>query len=401
MTGNTAKDPTHRVHQSAAGVWPLGDLHRQGASSPIHPSHPQASVIGTNQAASESSLNPGLYAFQNQDQHVASLSTGDYSHSVPSGYNQLVDFSLQLSNLSTQSLNNVFRGENLDLTDATPAFKSGSKVPRHSVIGQFEIDSGQLEMSTLLDLSKSKNVWPSGLTNHPSVSPDHKIHQDTPGLEFDVCMKAQNLKKRLDLAFSLFGSPEDGSRLNSKGTRGGLPEYGPPLFPSQAKQSPGKLGEDENYPPAQNIPVTLQSKLDALRPVSPKQGFSARRQSEQNLESLGSAEWRNTGTLNSKVHNVRVKPQSKFISSAYPLSWKPSVQPLKLKPTVSTSQEQMVDQSPLSTHLYPNQQTHLHNLINPPPNHPVAGPGYDRSLGSAFALRSPVQAAGKTGKALV
>lgn len=400
MTGNTAKDPTHRVHQTtAAGVGPrpsyLGHPHRQQVSSPSHPSRPQASVIGTHQVAAEASLHPGLYPFQNQDQRVASLSTGDYSHSVPPGYDQLVDISLQLSNLSTQSLNIVLRGENLDLTDATPALNSGSKIPRHPVIGQLKINSQQSGTSTLLGPNRLvKNVWRSGLTNHPSVSPVHTTHK------FDIGMKTQNLPKRLDMELSLFASPEGGRRMNSEGTRGVLPEYDLPLFPSQGQHSPGQSGKHENYPPAQTKPAALPSNMDPLRPVGPKQGSSARSQSEQNLEGSGSTERKNADALNSKVLNVRVKPPSRFISSANPLRQKASVQPLKSRPTVSSSQEHMADQGPSSTHLSPNQQTHLHNPVHSPPNHSVAGTGDGGSLGSALALRNPLQAAGKIGTAL-
>lgn len=404
--GNTVKDPSHSVHQTtAAGVGPrpsyLGDPHRQEVSSPIHPSR-QASAVGTHQVASEASLHSGLYSFHNQDQRIASLSTGDHSHSVPPGYDPLVDISLQLSNLSAQSLNIVFRGENLDLTDATPVLNSGSKVPRHPVTGQLEIGSGQSKMPTLLGAKRLvKNVWHSGLSNHPSESSVHKPPQDMQGLKFDVGMKTQNLQKRFDLELSLFGYPEGGSRMNSEGTRGVLPEYDPPRFPSKTRHSPGQSGKRENYPPAQIKPAALQSKTDPLRPVSPEKGSSARSQSEQNLERSGSTERRDTDALNSKVHNVRVKPPSRFFSSANPLGQKPFVWPLKSGPIVSSSQEHMAYQGPSSTHLSPNQQTHFHNPVYSPPNHPVDGTGDGTFLGSAFALRNPVQAAGKIGTAIL
>lgn len=396
VAGNTGVDLTHRVHQTpAAGVSYLGDLHRQEMSSPNYPSRLQASVAETHQAASEASLHPGLYSFQNQDRRVASLSSSDYSHSVPPGYDQLVDISLQLSNLSTQSLNIVFRGENLDLTDATPALNSGSKVPRHPGIGQLESDSGQSKMSTN---GLVTNVWHSGPSNHPSVSPGHKPHQGTQARKCDVGVKTQNLQKRLDWKLSLFGSPEDGSHTNGDGTRGVLPGYEPPLFPSQPHHGPGQSSKHEDFPFAQIKFATLQSEMDPLRPVSPQQGSPARSQSEDNLERSGSTEQRNADAISSKVHTVRVKPPSRFFS-ANPLRQKPSVRPLKSGPRVPSSQEHRADQGPSSTHLSPNQQTPPPKTGHSPTNHRVAGTGQGGSLGSAFALINSVQAAGKIGTA--
>lgn len=398
MTGNTVKDPANGVHQStAAGFGPRPNyrryLHRQEVSSPNHSSRPQALAFGTHQVGSEASFHPGLYSFQ--DTSVASLSTSDYSHSVPPGYDQLVDNSLQLSNLSTQSWNIACRGENLDLTDATQASNPASKVHRHPVIEQLEIDSERSKMSTRLGPNGLvKNVWHAGLGNQPSVSLVHKPHQDRQGQRFDIGMETQNLHKRLGMELSLFGSPEGGSRLNSEGTRAVLP-----LFPSQGQHSSGQCGQQRDSP-AQNKPAALHSKMDPLRPVGIEQWSSARSQSEENLKRSGSPELRNTDALNSKVHNVRVKPPSRFVSSANPLRQKPSIQPLKSGPTVSSSQEHVADQDPSSTHLSPNQQTHLHNPIHPPPDYLVAVRGDGGFLGSAFARGYPVQAAGKIGTAL-
>lgn len=396
VTGNTVKDPANGVHQTtAAGFGPrpsyLRYLHRQEVSSPNHSSR-QASAFGTHQVGSEASFHPGLYSFQSQDTSVASLSTSDYSHSVPPGYDQLVDISLQLSNLSTQSCNIVFRGENLDLTDATQASNPASKVHRHPVIEQLETDSEQSKMSTRLGPNGLvKNIWHAGLGNQPSVSLVHKPHQGRQGQRFDIGMKTQNLQKRLGMELSLFGSPEGGSRLNSEVTRGVLP-----LFPSQGQHSSGQCGKQERDPPAQNKPEALHSKMDPLRPVGIEQWSSARSQSEENLERSGSPELRNTDALNSKVHNVRVKPPSRFVSSANLLRQKPSIQPLKSGPTVSSSQEHVADQGPSSTHLSPNQRKQLHNPIHPTPNYLVAVRGDGGSLGSAFA-----RAAGKIGTALL
>lgn len=364
-TGNAVQDPSHGVQATAAGVGPwsgyLGDPHRQEMSSPNHPSRPQASVVGTRQAASEASLPPGLYSFQNQDRSGASLSSSDHSHSFTSGYDQLVDISLHLSNLSTHSLNTGFHGKNLDVTDATSALNSVSKVPRHPITGQLETDSGQSKMTTLLEPNRLvKNVWDSGLSNQPFVTQAHKASQEMQGVKFDLGLKAQNMQKRL------FGSPEEGSHVNSGGTRGLLPGYDP-LFPSQTQHSPGQSGPRENYPPAQTHPTALQSKMDLLRPIN----------------------IRNTNGLHSNVHNVRVKPPRRLFSSANPLGEKPSIQPLKSGSTVSSSQEHTSD------HLSPNQHTHLHAHFQWPPNHPLAGTGDVGSLGSALALRTPVQAAGR------
>lgn len=392
VTGNTVKDPTHGVHlTAAAGLRPqpgyLGDLHRH-VSSPNYPSHPQASGIGAQRVASEASPHPGLYSFQNQDQRGASLSTGGYSHGVLPGYDQVVDISLQLSNLSTQSLSILVRGENLDQTDARPAFNSGSKVPRHPVIGQLEMNSGQSEMSTLVGPNRLvKNIWNSGLSNQPSVRPVHKMHQDVQGRKLDIGMKTMEL--------SPCGSPEGGSRRNGEGTRGGLAGYDPPLFPWLAQPSRGWPGKHEKCPAAQAEPAALPSTMDPLQPANPEQGSSARTQSEQNLERARSTEERNADASVSKVHNVRVKPPSRLASSATPLRQKPSVWPLNSR--LTSSQERAADQGPSSTHLSPNQQTPLPKPAHSSSNHPVAGSGHGGSLGSALALRNPAQAAGKTG----
>lgn len=367
VMGNAVNSHSHRVHQTTAsgGVGHQSshrrDPDRQKAS---HPStnylpHPEASGIGTHQVAS----------------------ARDHSHSIPHGYDRLVDISLQLSNLSSQSLNFVVRGENLDLTDATLAIDSGSsKVPRHPVIGQLKIDSGQSEESRLLGPNRRvNNICRSDLNNPSSFSPGHKPHQDPQGPQSDLGMKTQNLKKRLDMEFSLFGSPDGGNHLNSEGTRG------------------------------------LKGQLDPLRFASPEQASSAGSQSEQSLERPGSTEWRKTGALHSKVHNVRVKPPSRFVSSVNTLRKKPLVQPLNSAPTVLSSQEHMadgvwegkqvqtIDLDQTSIPVSPNQQMPLHKPVHSPSSqnlfYQVAGTKYDGWTGYDAALKN-VQAAGRVGTAL-
>lgn len=406
VMGNTVNSPSHSVHQTTAsgGVGHQSshrrDQDRQMASqsSTNYLSHPEASGIGSHQVTSEGSA--GLHTFYNREQEVAGLSARDYSHSIPSGYDRLVDISLQLSNLSTQSLNFVVRGEKLDLTDATLAIDSGSsKVPSHPVIGQLKIDSGQSEESRLLGPNRQvKNIWHSGLNNPSSASLGHKPHHDPQGLKLDLGMKKQNLQKRLDMEFSLFGSP-DGNHLNSEGTRGLQHQYMPLHFPVQAQHSPGQSGKSETYPSVKPRPTT-QGKLD-LRFGSPEQVSSARSQSEQSLERPGSTEWRKTDALHSKVHNVRVKPPSRFVSSVNTLRQKPIVQPLNSASTVLNSQEHMVDGvwegkqvqtlDQTSTAVSPNQQILRHNLVHSPSQnlfYQVAGTKYDSVLKN-------VQAAGR------
>lgn len=351
--GNTVKAPPHRVHQTTVPgqVGPqsshLRDPYRQkvSQSSTNYLSLPQAAGFGSHQVTSEASPHPGL-AFQNLDR-VAGLSTGDHPHSLPPGYDHLMDTSLQLSNLSTKGLNFVVRGENLDRTDTTLAIDSGSsKVPRHPLIGQLKIDLGQSEVSTLLSPNRRvKNVWHSGL--------QHQRHHD------------------------------------------------PLRFPPQAQHSSGQLGKCETYPPATTQPATLQSKMDPLRFASHEQVSSARSQSQQNLERPGSTDWSSTNVLKSKVHNVRVKPPSRFVSSANPLRLKPKVEPLNSEPTDSSSQEHVTGggregkRAQTSTH----QQMHLHNPVHSNQNQfrPVAGTEYGGWLGSASAPRNVAQAAGKIG----
>lgn len=400
--GNTVNSHSHRVHQTAAsgGVGYQsghhGDPDRQKASQPStnYLPHPEASGIGNHQVTSEASS--GLHTFHNREK-VAGSPARDHSHSIPPGYDRLVDISLQLSNLSTQSLNFVVRGENVDLTDATLAIDSGStKVPCNPVTGQLKIDSGQSEGSRLLSPNRQvKNMWHTGLDNPSSVSLGHKPHQDPQGLKLDLGMKTQNLHKRLDMEFSLFGSPDGGNHLNSEGTRGLQHQYMPFHFPAQARHSLGQSGKREAYPSGKPQPTTLQGKLDPLRFASPEQVSSARSQSEQSLERPGSTEWRKTDALHSKVHNVRVKPPSRLVSSVNTLPQKPMVQPLNSASTVLSSQEHMVDGvwegkqvqtidlDQTSTPVSPNQQMPLNDPVHSPSSqklYHVAGTKYDSVL---------------------
>lgn len=401
--GNTVNSPSHRVHQTTAsgGVGHQSihygdpDIQKASQSSTNYLPHPEASGIGTHQVASEASS--GLYTFHNREQ-VAGLPARDHSHSIPPGYDRLVDISLQLSNLSTHNLNFVVRGENLDLTDATLAVDSGSsKVPSHPVIGQLKIDSGQSEESRLLGPNRQvKNIWHSGLNNPSSVSLGHKPHQDPQSLKLDLGMNTQNLQKRLDMEFSLFGSPDGGKHLNSEGTHGLQHQYRPLHFPVQAQHSPGQSGKRETYPSGKPQPTTLQGKLDPLRFASPEQVSSARSQSKQSLERPGSTEWRKTDALHSKVHNVRVKPPSRFVSSVNTLRQKPMVQPLNSDGVWEGKRVQTIDLDQTSTAVSPNQQMPLHNLVHSPSSqnlNQVAGTKYDSVLKN-------VQAAGRVGTAL-
>lgn len=353
------KPPAHRVHQTTVpgGVGPqsshLRDPYRLkvSQSSTNHLPPPQTSGFGSHQVASEASPHPGL-PFQNLDR-VAGLSTGDHPHSLPPGYDHLMDTSLQLSNLSTQNLNFVVRGENLDPTDATLAIDSGSsKVPRHPLNGQLKIDLGQSEVSTLLGPNRRvKNVWPSDL--------QHQRRHD------------------------------------------------PLRFPPQALHSSGQSDKCETYPPATTRPATL-GKMDPLRSASQERVSSARSQSQQNLDRPGSAEWSSRNALKSKVHNVRVKPPSRFVSSANPLRQKPKVLPLNSAPTDSSSQErgadggregkraQTVDLGRTST---THQQMHRHSPVHSNQNllPPVSGTEHGGWLGSGPAPRNVAQAAGKFG----
>lgn len=369
MTGNTFSPPSHSVRQTTAsggvGSSHLRDPYRQkvSQSSTNHLPHPEDSGIGTHQVASEASS--GLYTFHNREQ-VAGLSAGGQSNNIPPGCEHLVDIILLLSNLSTQSF--VVHSGNLDLTDTTQAIDSGSS---HPVNGQLKIDSGQSELSRLLGLNRQvKNIFHSGLNG--------------------------------------------GNHLNSKGTRGLQHQYKPLHLPVQAQFSPGQSDKCETYPSGKPQPTILQGKVDPLRSASPEQVSSTRSQSVQSLERPGSTEWSNTDMLPSKVHNVRVKPPSRFVSSVNPLRQKPMVQPLNSASTVLSSQGQMADRGQegkqvqtvnlyqTSTHVSPNQQMPLHNPLHSPSSqnlfHQVAGTEYDGWMGYATALRH-VQAAGRIGTA--
>lgn len=299
-----------------------------------------------------------------------------------------MDISLQLSNLSAHSLDTEFPGETLDPTDAAPALNLASK------LRPLETDSGQSKRSTLVGPhGLVKNACHSGPSNHPSVGPAHKPQQDT--LIFDVGTKTP--KKRLDLVLGPFGSPEGGSHQSADGRRGGAPGYNHPLLPSQPEHRPGPSDQHDAFPFAQIKFAALQSKMDPPRPAGPEQGSPAggRGEENQNLDSSSSTEQRGADALLSKVHTVRVKPPSRFFSSADPLRQKPSVRPLKSGLALPSSQEHLAERGPASARLSPEQQTHLPKPAHSPPKRPGAGPGRAGSLGSAVALRNPVQAAGK------
>lgn len=274
---------------------------------------------------------------QTQVQHAFGSSTGDHLRNVPPGYDQLVDISLQLSNLSTQTLNFVVRGENRELTEEAPHLVSqpSRRIPNYPVVGM-KIDSGKSGQTVTLQGPNNlgKNIRHPGLmSNHPPLGPLHMPNQDLQGLKVDLGMQALNLQNGVNMELSLRGSPSGGMDMAKKEAK---PEYQPQSpsvpsrFPPVAQYSPGLSNRNKIYIPAQH--VTPKNRSRSAEPI-----ISATGQVIGNLERPGSVERRNIEMGHSKVQNIRVKPPSKFVSSAHHLNPKPFVQPMKSQHTTVPS----------------------------------------------------------------
>lgn len=364
VLGNAVNTPTNQAHQTpaAVGVRPQpkpGPSHLIAVSSGhklpqssqnletfpnLNLSPPEGPAIGTHQAPLQASPHPGHHTSQTQDQHVFGSPAGDHLPNIPPRYDQLLDISLQLSNLSRPSFNFVVRGENLELTDANPALGSGSSstIPDSPVVGRLQIDSGSFGQTPTLQGPDSlgDNVWHSGLTrNQPTLSPLIKPNQDLQSLKVDLGMQALTQQNGVNMEFSLYGSSGgmQMAKTEEKPRYQPQSQYDPsqtsqlhPVLQSQAQYSPDQTSRDETYVPANikniaskntvsNLPV------DTQRSVSTEPVSSATSHIDQNLERLGSIERRNTETVHSRVQNIRVKPPSKFVSSGHQLNQKPFV----------------------------------------------------------------------------
>lgn len=343
MTGDT---PAQRVHQSSTagggGPPPLRDLYR------LQGSPPEAPDPGTHQV---SSAHPGFSSSQTQDQ----LGPG-----LP-GYDQVVDNSVQLPNLSFHA---VVPGETLDPTDPPPALNPGSvKVPRHPVISPFKVG-----LSLPGPERPVPNVWQPGLHLPPPAGESCNPPPDPQALNPDL--------QRPDEDLRVSGSADGGPQAQQW--------YDPP-FPPPPPYSPGQTRDPD--PPTETTPAAPQSHVDPLRPGGP------------DLRSPG---WgQNLDPPGSKVQSVRVKPASRF-SAAHPLRQRPFIWPLDSGPRESSNLDPHrpregtpvhtadPDQSS-PTHLTQDQQTHLHSTVLQPEQDlfpPAAGAGPGPRL---------VQAAGRVG----
>lgn len=279
-----------------------------------------------------------VFVFQTQDQHAFGSSTGDHLRKVPPGYDQLVDISLQLSNLSTQSLNFVVRGENPELTEEAPRLVSqpSRRIPNYPVVGM-KIDSGRSGQTVTLQGPNSlgKNIRHPGLmSSHPPLGPLHMPNQDLQGLKVDLGMQALNLQNGVNMELSLHGSPSGGIEMAKKEAKPGHQPQSqsvPSRFPPVAQYSPGLSNKDKIYLPVVQH-ITPKNRSHSIEPI-----FSATGQVIGNLGRPGSVERRNIEKGHSKVQNIRVKPPSKFVSSAHHLNPKPFVQPMKSQYTTVPS----------------------------------------------------------------
>lgn len=278
---------------------------------------------------------------QTQDQQVSGSPTDDPSPN----FSPTLDISLQVSNLSTPSLNFVVTGENLGLTAANTALGSGSssKIPDSPVVGQFQIDSGSSGETLPIQGPNSlgDNVWHSGLTWN-QLTPGSLLQpsRDLQSLKVDLGMQALTQQNEVKMDFNLYSSgmgndvTEETPRYRSQN------QYDPaqtsllhPVLQPRAQYSSGLPRRDEIYVPAMIKRITSQNTHSNLSvgiqgSVSPDPVLYASSQVNQNLERPGSIERRNTETVHSRVQNIRVKPPSKLgqTSSGHLLNQKPFVQ---------------------------------------------------------------------------
>lgn len=264
----------------------------------------------------------------NQDQRVIGTPAGQRVSNIPPRYDQRLDYSLQLANLSVPRLNFVVKGENLGLSDISPAlsFGSSSQIPDSAVLRQ--LNSRHLaRTSTFKGPDRlSDNVWHSGVTtNQPPQGPLIMASKDLQRLNVDLGMQALTQQHAVNVDFNLYessGRNQIGKTEESSGYRPqGL--YDPSqlytVFPSQDQHGPDQASRDDTYTRPSN---TVVSDFSVDKPRSGTDPVS----SNQNLKRPGSIGRRNTEMVQSRVQNIHVKPPSKFISSGHNCNNKVSLQ---------------------------------------------------------------------------
>lgn len=257
---------------------------------------------------------------QSEDQNGFMAPAGDHLPNVPPRYDQLLDISLQLSNLSTPSFNFVVRGEKLGLTGTDPVLGSGSssRTPDPSISGHLQIGSGSFgETPTpqgAHSLGDEQSLGPALGPNQNVQSLD--IHELS-GVRVDLSRSPSELQKAKtedSAGFQAQSQFDQNSRLHS-------------VLQPQAQSRPDRTSREETNTPFSifyNAPKNTVSNSQAS--VSTKPVSSATSQAAQHLDRLGSVERRTTETVRSRVQNIRVRPPSRFVSSGNHLNLKPFVQ---------------------------------------------------------------------------
>ncbi|XP_045916571.1 uncharacterized protein LOC123977710 isoform X2 [Micropterus dolomieu] len=363
VSGYAANTPTDQVHQTPApgGVLPYSGIRPQLKPGPslitvpgrciklLYSSQnlqtfpnlnllplPELPPIGTHQVPLQVSSNPGLLLSQTQDQHVFRSPTGDHLLNLPPRYDQLPVNSIQLTNLNTPSLKFVEeRRENSGLTDENPGSSSSSRI----VDEQLETNWGSSSRTRTLEGPNSDNVWYSGLTwDQPTLSQNGIItpDQDLQSLKVYLSpgMKELTQQHEASLDLSHYGSSGVGMEMASTEIPGYQPQS--PHGPSQtshlvlqppAHYNPVHIGSSEQVlPRSDKKPVPATKHITAKTSdssgytqgsVSPDPTATATSPVDQNPGRPGSIERRNIETVQSRVQNIRVKPQGKFVSSGH------------------------------------------------------------------------------------
>lgn len=245
---------------------------------------------------------------------------GDHLPNVPPRYDQILDISLQLSNLSTPSFNFVVRGEKLGLTGTNPVLGSGSsrRTPDSSLSGHLQIGSGSFgETPTLQGAHSVGDKQSLG----PALGPNQNLQSldihELSGVSVDQSHSPSELQKAKtedSAGFQAQSQFDQNSRLHS-------------VLQPQAQSRPDRTSREETNTPFNifyNAPKNTVSNSQGS--VSTKPVSSATSQAAQHLDRLGSVERRTTETVHSRVQNIRVRPPSKFVSSGNHLNHKPFVQ---------------------------------------------------------------------------
>lgn len=247
---------------------------------------------------------------------------GDLLSNVPPRYDQILDISLQLSNLSTPSFNFVVRGEKLGLPGANQAL--GSTTPDSSLSGHLQTGSGSFGKTPSLQgphrLGDKQTLDSALEPNQNLQSLDlHELPQQN-GVNVDLSRISSEMQK---------AEAEDAPGFQAQSRFDQSSQLHSVLQP-QAQSRPDWTSRKETNTPFNvlyNAPGHMVTTSQGS--VSTEKVSSETSQAAQNLDRLGSVERRTTETVRSRVQNIRVRPPSKFVSSGNDLNQKPFVQRAK------------------------------------------------------------------------